>query len=1576
MNEFNIPKKFSEKQIDEFATKVFDAVQHNKGRKFIFDLSNVQWIANQNLLFLSSLWKYFIETNIDFKVKLFKDNFSDINYKEALIILQLWEIWKIYQILPSNSSLKEYFDINTNHSIENLKKDHKIKLKNDFFDRYGITPLITLNKIENFSDFKLLKQEIEPIYLLNEVIYSILKDNDCEHPFLHNTLSAIITRELYENFLDHYQDNLFQGDQNWAFLSLSLKKQLINYDNDRLELNFKEEELPETINFFKNVNGKFKNQPLIQFSFIDYGRSIVDTIRDEYLNKNNLIDSFEHDPSEILKFAFKHNSSRHPISHKFSNIEKVIPRGLFDILSIVKRYNGLIIVRSGGGKIYYDFSDSEKNIDESVEVFGNKEDIFFGNFITIYIPPVYAFKEFNYSTIKPSYNIRKNFKSKESYLSLFELLDNITSKNFSKSEFYSKGIEELDKQLNRKRSDFIFFDFQGWEFDRRLSKIFIFYLTTTYDINYEKSITIINPPEKEFLANINVELADLLDNLVSFQTHPLPFIYFDSVDDSLSIYWTGIFQEEDNNTLNKILLEIPDLRKDDFLQPENVTGNVIFLDRFGNVKTNMPDQDRFLTFYKEAFIKLEDENIEMTMSNSINYGEKNCFYICSGNYYTEKYITFDKIILNDFRNRNFSRLLFNRIRRVVGNIDDYIFISVTSMNTKILKSMVDQNLVHKNRTIFLENYHYKLKEYKNQQPLEHNSKYILICELIATGSLTNKIYHELKTEYNSSLEFVGVYINTLGLGEMDLLVDDLKGKIIYLKRDEIDKHSIKKLGELEIKKDIVRINPFTNQPVHKSIKKTNISDSIILQTEDFFKELEENMLKIRYVDYYGSIQSYFFDLQEIILKKGNSLIERIFENIREEIKKDINIIFYPKNSAAAFIDFDYLTDKILLNHKIPHFELERFETSDGYKFPHLSSFYKDLCIQQKILIIDDSSNSGNSIQQLIDEIIFFDVKEIVVLVLLSRISDEKLEFLSRIKSLKGNKSQIKISILYGYHINIPTYDADKNPNNLEINWLKQIKTIYNAPTAIVNISEKILKEISTIPIDNYENDYKYLPWNGETKISKKTLAETRNEVGKILGHRFYRENFNYFNSLIIVEKDYSNPSYTKKIEELISVFLYEPFLYTPFKKILPDIVALIEGLIDYIIFPENEINYSKTLYYNWDRKDIVHLVFIVFNDKELFKKIGLLNNFKKIIQFSGNNRIMTLNYIFYKLLKYAPIEKSEITTKIFSGDIKHILDTAIQESSIDFSQIILREIKYFKSFLSTLPCDKKFKSLLSKVAGNYGKLKDDKEHSHAIKALYDKFRMKLKILKNKFYEELADELFYDWESISSFINDILQLHSTYPTFFIIHQDRIENKKQDSLKGLSLDIFENVKNISIETNISEIERKLEWFKKFFLDKNELKEEVEDRFYNIFTQITTPDIVSLIHSAISDHNLGCQNGLIQESDEILYKLNTNFNEMLIIDFPYVYFKSVILKELINNLEHRDVKQIVNFDLCLKEKVLSIKIENHKKQTVNKIGGNGIRMINKLNNYPNQFVSYKNNILEESNELFIQELTFEIT
>ena len=105
----------------------------------------------------------------------------------------------------------------------------------------------------------------------------------------------------------------------------------------------------------------------------------------------------------------------------------------------------------------------------------------------------------------------------------------------------------------------------------------------------------------------------------------------------------------------------------------------------------------------------------------------------------------------------------------------------------------------------------------------------------------------------------------------------------------------------------------------------------------------------------------------------------------------------------------------------------------------------------------------------------------------------------------------------------------------------------------------------------------------------------RDELGKVIGYRHYKESFAFFDCLI---KKYENEVATidryKEIELLCATFIYEPYLYEKIVGILPDVVEKIEDFVCDLIFSDKNI--FETLTYRWNKKDIIHLFFIVFKN--------------------------------------------------------------------------------------------------------------------------------------------------------------------------------------------------------------------------------------------------------------------------------------------------------------------------------------------------------------------------------------------
>jgi len=1587
---FKFKNKFSEKHIDEFIQVVYEFINSKKKKLFLFDFSQTERIANQNLLLLSSIFKYFVEEDIEFKIKLFQDNFNNITKRQSENAILLWEKWIVYQFIPNDKDLTNYFILNNKRairtSLELLKKKYKLASQDKLYNTYGITPFTYLPQLDDFQDISVLRNIINPIYLLNDSVKDTLTKYNCEHPFLNNTLSAIITKELYENFLDHFESPFFKSKGDWAFLSLALKTNLINNDQSLLEKNFEEEELSETKSFFYDEENKiFKNENYIQFSFLDFGEGIVNSLFDEYnkIEDNGLF----HDENNILKFAFQHNSSRHPISGRYQNIEKLIPRGLFDVITIVKRYQGLLIVRSNKGKIAYDFSNG-KNIAKAYRSFGNKDVFFPGTFITIYIPPLQEIdNDFDYSSIKPiTTALNYSEKIPEAYLSLFSIINELSTQNHSKSVLYQKSIEKLRQLLLETNKLLIFIDFQGWEIDSRITKVLLFYLATDYNINLNKNIVIINPPKEDYLRILNNELFELLQETKTFQTHPLPFIFFDNQSEELSIYWFGVYNENDVIKLNDLLFgnDKFDLRKSDFEDPKRITEKFNWFDNKGNLLTIFPNGTRISKFHKKIQSKYEEKLIQELLNPSILETKSTIqankkLYLCSGNYYTKGYLKLDNIIINNSKTDILSNLLYKKIEKSIGEINNHKFISITSSSNKIVKSLIRQKLISESNVIFIENYHKNLIEHELQDSFKTNGQYVLVCDVIATGFLTNKIKNELKDIYNSELVAVAVFVNSIDQS-FRVLDNDLQRRLYALQKFPIKKFLKKDIPNLD-EYLINRINPFTNQPITLKNNSLEITSTALTPAE-FAKYCKGKDLRIKFLEFNNAIHPYFFNMYSIIQHSGNELIQEIFQKIPEENKKEIDIIFYPQKSAIDQLDLHFLKANILKNQKILDFEIERFPTRNGWRFPHLSTFYREIAKNKKLLILDDAACSGDSILQFIDEVSFLEVREIILVILLSRLSDQRVEFYSKLKQIVNSKGKsVPIKIYFGCHWQISTYSVFNNPIINETYWLNSLIQLINTPSTIRNIAEKINSELQSKNYLSDNNDYKYFPKLEAGGIDKVELFSMRNIIGKITGFRFYIDNFSYFNELFFKKTDFSDKIQNKPIELICSIFLYEPFLFENVKSVLPDLAGMLREFVDKIIL-EKSIDAKNNLFYVWDKKDLMHLFFIIYSGKELLNKLKMDNNFVELVEFSRYTfkRTNPINYLLYKFLKYFPLTKKELNLKTDYHEFKELINYILEEKIID--EHSLAELRRFYSFTNTLPSDETFESQLDKIKSNYRIHRLPKTHdqqqslNHHITQIVVTLRSEFRrspTIGNKFEESHIKKIKDNWWNIKhSFLEPIISFYRTfddffkpYPYAFILSE--IETSKVSLIQMYTFldDFVFNINQRALDSN--NISKAIE-----FIERIQVSFGLGSKFNKLFEKptIKLKSLVSDIEESFSEIN----SNIIKNSLE--------FNDVEI-NIPVIYVEKLIVGQLEDNmLNYSDSTKSIKIDYSIfnnknGENYMMIKISNSIKKDVTKFSGyEGISNLKSLSdsdlfNFKYDYIVKK----VKAEQKFIQKITFKI-
>ncbi|MDJ1498909.1 hypothetical protein QNI19_38635 [Cytophagaceae bacterium DM2B3-1] len=1584
--EYIIPlgKKVSEKHIDTITTSFYNSFKAIKkfNRRYIFNFFEIEWISNQELLVLTAFLKYLIESKVAFKVNFLNNGSSEgIDKRRASQLVQIWDVWKIHQIIPDRK-YNLYFDIDGN-VIDRLKERYNIKLSTqEIYNQYGVTPFIYLDKINNYDD-KSIGLMLNSVYRLNKATDKILQLHNCIMPFENKTLSSIITKELYENFLDHFKKTFFETEVNYAFMSISLKAKFnkSEYSEDKiqyiLERNFYEESLPELKSFlFDEEKKRFKNLTILQFSFLDFGEGIAKTLLEEYnrLEPSNFSEEHykRHIDTKVLEYAFRFDSSKDPISRRY--LEKsIIPRGLFDLLSIVKRFEGLLVARSNFGKILYDFSNN-KTIEQSLKYFGDETLFFPGTLISIYIPERSFKNKIDSTTIKP-FNISINFTThrERKHISLFEIQREIKNSKVDKSLIYNLLFDHLHKEITFKKNEkLIFIDFEGFEIDERISKKIVYFILSDYNINQHNSVIVLNPPPLEFIKNIQNELSILSDVVKQFNIHPTPFIFYNKKTDELTVYWLGVFSDADIHRLNDLLLDDHDLRSSDFEYSDGIVGNVNYYDQFGNLKSLL-NREEIISLFKGEVAKARDGKIDKIITSCIKK-EKDKIFLCNGNYYQYEYLQLFDALSNNEHCEYLSTALFNKLLERLENLSQYKFLCITSSSQKITDFLVKANHIAEENIISLDNYHSFYQEDNFSQRIKYGNRIVLICDVISTGYLTAKLELNLHS-LGASLEHIAVLVDAIDVDFEPKInfYEALRAKMTFLYQYTMKKYRRKDIEDLLKSRqlEVIRINPYTNTPITLSIHENGFKPSVLLSNQEFIDLIEDEHVKIGYFKFNNLIHPYFFDMDNILKSEqvSKKLLIQIIERIDQSLILDLDIIFYPKNSGIKGIDFIFFKDKVLKNQKVKVFELDRFPTNEGWRFPHPPKSLFDITENKKAMILDDGSCSGESIIQMIDEVASFNVEEIIVLSIIGRVSDHKKDFFSRLEAINNGNKKVKITILFGSHWHLPTYYIEESPIMKEKQWLEEIIKLQNIPFRIKTIAEKELEELQLKNIKDGNNKNLLVKKDNSSIIKAQTLK--KEEVGKITTYRFYKEYFDFFNEFInsyttsseayndnFIQNIDKNYHKYESIELICAVFLHEPNLFEKAKTVLPDLVEKIEEFVLNILFSNYKgQNIKKELYHKWTNTNLIHLFFIVFKEDQLLDTLTSKRLENIISEYCRKEQ--DLNYLLFRLLTYIPVNITEIEAKKWGGKMKHLIEVITETPELDNN--ITTQFKTFRSFISTLPfSESDFHSLLIKIKNNYSKLREDKYHNEYIfndkQVLISQLTVLFKKKKDgDVYEKEIRSIQKAWSSISTFIEDLLSFSISYPSFFLPYKEKTYNNLEKinvSLRKLHGKLQDEIYSGSFNSIPEIIELVNNLFENFIMEDSEYSE--------IFDSISTPDLQDECKKFVDALRIEYKSSIIKH----------NPPKNITIDFPKIYLRHIVFKEIKENLRHADLSKELEFQWEDNQDQIIFKIKNTMKDTNDsKGGGKGIARLNQLNQFPIK-MHYK---MHQEEVFFCQEISF---
>ncbi|MEZ2336852.1 hypothetical protein AB6735_14515 [Mucilaginibacter sp. RCC_168] len=616
------------------------------------------------------------------------------------------------------------------------------------------------------------------IFELQNELAQMLRDSYCYSPFESKIISNIITQELYINSLQHSFDGTDKTFLREAYVTVFLSRQWGSKTDTPYFLNsYNDEKYKETLTFFKDKdsirekvaktlaarnnrpvlprkvnlssfdqNEDFKNSAYLEYSFIDFGQGIPNSLGEEFRknfagkkSKYLLSSSFAsaNEDSKIIEFALLLDSSKEPLDRNIEFYE-LIPRGLYFLIDMVRRYNGLLTVRSGKGIVICDFSDQlyidnqlskpiaelrpTINVSDAIIHVENKDDIEFpGTLFTIVIPEKENLSKLksNNTSVAPvrmdieilndyAYQLganpeewvehsAPNFISESfHYLSILFIYNEILEKlkidenrhEIHVKDIYNKLLLEINKKFDELSGEncILFFDFAGLRSGNVSWIKILYYLMITPKVNELTKVIIFNLPDdedkmvKDLIQNyIHVDIQGIKKRLHIPEPYiykPIPCIEFNSdKDEGELIEWIGLKHPDDRPLLTSLLLGKKDSYPlSNFQSPENTEGT-IFYRQAGQLLSAYSGLEKL----KHEFYQQRQKNITQFLyqqvKNGVIAGKEEYVFLTSGGGFQFEYLSLYDVLHDKYMARYFAKCL----------LDDYL----AKVNTILAEELKD-----------------------------------------------------------------------------------------------------------------------------------------------------------------------------------------------------------------------------------------------------------------------------------------------------------------------------------------------------------------------------------------------------------------------------------------------------------------------------------------------------------------------------------------------------------------------------------------------------------------------------------------------------------------------------------------------------------------------------------------------------------------------------------------------------------------------------------------------------------------------------------------------------------------------
>ncbi|GAA4213222.1 hypothetical protein GCM10022289_45080 [Pedobacter jeongneungensis] len=914
-------RKFTSINFDIFITKYYNASFENEVKIIVFDFGLLEWIGYEQLTFLSAWIEDLLEKNKKVSIKL--QNGNDVYSKSDTfkrrqrcqsLLMQDWQLDKCFS---------SPIDVYKGGIPLNLKKTGVPAIPFEFIPVMGYD-LATFE--EEFSTlFKLRLKEFKN-YSEREI-----RTNTELNYFENKFLNYSIIKELYSNVCQHAYST--EGENN-CYISLYHNKKIEKLDNERilqrvLKDRYSERPIEERLFFNEDVE-TFKNDSYVEMTFLDFGDGISRTLRGKFEAQNPAFVSHklfgnadsQNIDSLVLEYAFLLFTSKYELAEDLA-VHDFIPRGLYIIKDIVRKYKGLIIARSRKGKVVFDFS-GEVDTDPLNCVRFREDDFsetvadFPGTSITIVLPTRQRKNE-----SREKIEIVKEQPRKIIFLGLLKLYTDhykrgsedgkINEKNFYDSFFHEICVI-LSELNDRREKILVCVNFAGIS-----NELKGFYVKLTYFLSYT---TLINDNVGALIFNIlekNIANAvlwpDSQMSSLGFFPHVIPCIHPD-----LEVSWLGISPFKLGERLTEAWKGDDSYEQNYLLHPEEINGNVLKVYAMTNhsvIKCRMPLFSEIIDrirLHHTRMILHEVKNSGIRFDDLIDYGvdgelkhDYNVIlkrdpggrkFLTANGKYQDVFLSFiEKLYKKEYRRMIGTFFVFsffsspNAINRERKAVTTILTVTLSSqLLGKEVKDILDTLAQNEDdyreiRLIPLSSYYEFYKEPRFSE-IRNKDQVLVVNDVISTGNLSRRIMETIKRRTDQVSIIILTIVDSRQDNEKKNYAEDNIIPLANYVVEKGDAHSI------DFAHEPIWINPILNAPTTMSVGKSNIQNVLLspsefldcIQDERFFKVGLFHINTV-YHAYYLQTDNLFKQISGLEQPQDFELLTRMIERLQERRKE-------------------------------------------------------------------------------------------------------------------------------------------------------------------------------------------------------------------------------------------------------------------------------------------------------------------------------------------------------------------------------------------------------------------------------------------------------------------------------------------------------------------------------------------------------------------------------------------------------------------------------------------------------------------------------------------------------------------